>query len=71
MANSRFEKKEQKKITCSMGGNETEIDFVMVSKAIVFKRLAFKRCESHPLGIATLAGGNRYRQKKIEEGCEE
>ena len=32
MANTWFEKKEQKKITYSMGGNETEIDFVLVDK---------------------------------------
>ena len=31
-ANTWFEKKEQRKITCSMGGNETEINFVMVGK---------------------------------------
>ena len=32
MVNTWFEKKEQRKITCSMGGNETEIDFVLVGK---------------------------------------
>ena len=32
MANTWFEKKEQKKITYGMGGNKTEIDFVLVSK---------------------------------------
>ena len=33
VANSWFEKKEQRKITCSMGGNETEIDFVLVGES--------------------------------------
>ena len=33
LANSWFEKKEQRKITCSMGGNETEIDFVLVGES--------------------------------------
>ena len=33
MANTWFEKKEQRKITYSMGGNETEIDFVLVDKS--------------------------------------
>ena len=32
MANAWFEKKEQRKITYSMGGNETEIDFVLIGK---------------------------------------
>ena len=32
MANTWFEKKEQRKITCSMSGNETEIDFALVGK---------------------------------------
>ena len=29
------------------------------------------RRESHPLGITTSAGGNRHRQKKVEESSEE
>ena len=32
MANTWFEKKEQRKITYSMDGNETKIDFVLVGK---------------------------------------
>ena len=32
MANTWFGKKEQRKITYSMGKNETEIDFVVVGK---------------------------------------
>ena len=32
LANTWFEKKEQRKITYSMGGNETEFDFVLVGK---------------------------------------
>ena len=32
MENTWFEKKEQRKITYSMGGNKTEIDFVLVGK---------------------------------------
>ena len=32
VANTWFEKKEQRKITCSVGVNETEIDFVLVGK---------------------------------------
>ena len=32
VANTWFGEKEQTKITCSMGGNETEIDFVLVGK---------------------------------------
>ena len=31
----------------------------------------FKRRESHPLAVATSAGGNRHRQKKVEESSEE
>ena len=49
MANTWFEKKEQRKITYSIGGNETEIDFVLV----------------YPLGVATSASNNRHRQKKV------
>ena len=33
MANTWFEKKEQRKITFGMCGNETEIDFVLVGKS--------------------------------------
>ena len=32
MANTWFEKKQQRKITCSTGGNETESDFILVGK---------------------------------------
>ena len=32
MANTWFEKKEQRKITNSMSGNETKIDFVLIGK---------------------------------------
>ena len=32
VANTWFEKMEHRKITCTMGGNETEIDFVLVGK---------------------------------------
>ena len=32
VANTWFEKKEQSKIAYSMGGNETEVDFVLVGK---------------------------------------
>ena len=32
VANTLFEKQEQRKITYIMGGYETEIDFVLVSK---------------------------------------
>ena len=32
VANTWFEKKEQRKITNSMGGNETEIGFVLIGK---------------------------------------
>ena len=32
VANTWFEKKEERKITYSMGGNETDIDFVLVGK---------------------------------------
>ena len=32
LANTWFEKKEQRKIAYSMGGNEIEIDFVLVDK---------------------------------------
>ena len=32
LVNKSFEKKEQRKITNSMGGNETEIDFVLVGE---------------------------------------
>ena len=32
LANTWFEKKEHKKITYNMGGNKTEIDFVLVGK---------------------------------------
>ena len=32
VANTWFEKMDHRKITCTMGGNETEIDFVLVGK---------------------------------------
>ena len=32
VANTWFEKKEQRKITYSMGGNKTEIDFALIGK---------------------------------------
>ena len=32
VANTWFQKKEQRKIPCNMGGNENKIDFVLVGK---------------------------------------
>ena len=55
-----FEKKEQRKITYSMGGNETGIDFVLVGK----NNSKYLRPDSHPLGVATSASGNRRIQKE-------
>ena len=57
-----FEKKEQRKIAYSMGGNETEIDFVLVSKN---NRKYLKDVKAILWGIATSAGGNRHRQNKV------
>ena len=63
MVNTWFEKKDQRKVTySSMGENETEIDFVLVGKN---NRKYLKNVKDIPLGIATSAGGNRHRQKKI------
>ena len=44
-----------------------QIDFILVSK----NNKKFKRCDSHPLGVATSASGNRHRQKKDEESSED
>ena len=65
MANTCIEKKKQRKITYCMGGNETENDFVLVGKN------NRKYLKAIPWGIATLAGGSRHRQKKVEESREE
>ena len=62
VANTWFEKKELRKITYNMGGNKTEIDFVLIGKN---RRKYLKKRESHPLGIATWGGGNRYKQKRV------
>ena len=48
-----FNKKEKRKVTFSAGGNETEIDFVLVSK----ENRKYLRCESHSVGTATQVGG--------------
>ena len=45
-----------------------KIDFVLVGKN---NREVFKRRENHPLGIAPSVGGNRHRQKKVEESSDE
>ena len=50
-----------------MGGNENEIDFVLVDKNI---RKYFGDVEPTPRGVATSAGGNRHPQKKVEETSE-
>ena len=62
VANAWLEKKEQRKITYSMGGNEIEIDFVLVGK----NNKVFRRRESY-LGVAISVSGNRNRQKKVEK----
>ena len=33
MENTGFEKKDQRKSTCGMGGNEADIDFVLFGKS--------------------------------------
>ena len=55
VANTCFEK-EQRKITHSMSGNETEIDFALVGK----NNRKYLKAIKQSLGIATLAGGNTY-----------
>ena len=58
MANTSLEKK-QRKITHSMGGNKTKINFVLIGK----NNKVFKRRTSNSLEIATYASGNRHKQK--------
>ena len=41
-------------MTYSSGGNDTEIDFVLVGKE---KKKVSTRCESYPWGTATQASG--------------
>ena len=52
VANTWFKKKDKRNMTYSSGGNDTEIDFVLVGKE---KEEVSKRCESYPWGIATQA----------------
>ena len=63
VANTRFKKKDKKKVTYSSGGNDTEIDFVLVGK----EEEVSKRCESYPWGIATQASSGGCGGAKIEE----
>ena len=51
-ANTWYKKKDKRKVTYSSGGNDTEIDFVLVGK-----ETTTTRCESYPLGTATQASG--------------
>ena len=58
MANIWFEKK-HRKITHSMGVNETEIDFVLVGK----NKKVLKRRESNLLKSVTWAGDNKQTKE--------
>ena len=66
VANTSFEK-EQRKITHSMSGNETEIDFALVGK----NNRKYLKAIKQFLGIATLAGGNTYIDKRLKKSIEE
>ena len=63
VANTLFEKKEQRKTKHSLGGNNIEVDFALSGKS----NKVFERCENNPLGVATLAGGNRHGKKKVKK----
>ena len=43
-----------------MGGNETKVNFVLVTKTIA----SIQKCENNPLEVATSAGGKTHEQKK-------
>ena len=61
MANTWLQKEQQRKITYNMGGNETEIDFVLIKITEVFKQR-----QNNTPGIATLADGKRHRPKELD-----
>ena len=67
VANTWFEKKEQRKITYSMGGNKTEIDFVLVGKN---NRKYLKNVKAIPWKLQHRLVVTD-RQKKVEESSEE
>ena len=58
-----FEKKKKSKITCNVGGNETEIHFVLVG----INNKVFKRHESNSLRIHRLvvADIDKRKLKKV------
>ena len=64
MANTWFEKEEQRKIAYSMGENKTEDDFLLVCKS---NRKYLKRHESNFLRITTLAGGNGINERELKK----
>ena len=69
VANTRFQKKEQRKTTYSVGRNDTETDFVLVGKNKTEQYI--EDVKAIPSGNATSAGSNRPRQKKVEKSGKE
>ena len=55
VANTCFKKMKQRKITYSMGGNDTEIDFVLVGK----------NNRKYLKDVKAIRWGNKHRQKKV------
>ena len=68
MANTRFEKKEQRKIKYSMSGNETEIDIVLVGK---INRKYLKDVKAIPWELQHRLVVTDIDKRKLEESSEE
>ena len=61
MANTWFEKKEQRKTTCGMDRNKAEVDFV----------LADKSNRKYLNDVKAILDGNRHGQKKVDGSSEQ
>ena len=56
-SNTYFQGEIKRKLTFRMGGDETEVDFVLIKRTST----VYKMCESNPFGVSTCISGCRHR----------
>ena len=57
MSNTWFKREEKRKVTFSVGEDETEIDFVLIKERML---VIYMNCEDIPWGVSTCNSGRSY-----------
>ena len=64
MSSAWLKREERMMVAFRLGGNETEIDCVLIGKDTP---VVFLKCDRNPWGFSTYACGSRYRYNKNKQ----